>query len=79
MLTSIAPETKDSEFTWKEFQTRVNSELADIMGNFVNRTLVLTNKYYDGMVPAIGALTPEDQNLIAQMQSEINSSHIVFL
>lgn len=68
VLTSIAPETKDSEFTWKEFQTRVNSELADIMGNFVNRTLVLTNKYYDGMVPAIGALTPEDQNLIAQIQ-----------
>ena len=68
VLTSIAPETKDSEFTWKEFQTRVNSELADIMGNFVNRTLVLTNKYYEGKVPAIGALTPEDQNLIAQIQ-----------
>jgi methionyl-tRNA synthetase len=68
VLTSIAPETKDSEFTWKEFQTRVNSELADIMGNFVNRTLVLTNKYYDGKVPALGAMTPEDQNLIAQIQ-----------
>ncbi len=68
VLTSIAPETKDSEFTWKEFQTRVNSELADIMGNFVNRTLVLTNKYYEGKVPTIGALTPEDQNLIAQIQ-----------
>ncbi|MEY3591562.1 MAG: hypothetical protein RLZZ38_519 [Bacteroidota bacterium] len=68
VLTSIAPETKDSEFTWKEFQTRVNSELADIMGNFVNRTLVLTNKYYEGKVPAIGALTPEDQSLIAQIQ-----------
>ena len=68
VLTSIAPETKDSEFTWKEFQTRVNSELADIMGNFVNRTLVLTNKYYEGKVPAFGALTPEDQNLIAQIQ-----------
>ena len=68
VLTSIAPETKDSEFTWKEFQTRVNSELADIMGNFVNRTLVLTNKYYEGKVPALGTLTPEDQNLIAQIQ-----------
>lgn len=68
VLTSIAPETKDSEFTWKEFQTRVNSELADIMGNFVNRTLVLTNKYYEGKVPALGAMTPEDQNLIAQIQ-----------
>lgn len=68
VLTAIAPETKDAEFTWKEFQTRVNSELADIMGNFVNRTLVLTNKYYEGKVPAIGALTPEDQILIAQIQ-----------
>ena len=68
VLTSIAPETKDAEFTWKEFQTRVNSELADIMGNFVNRTLVLTNKYYEGKVPALGTLTPEDQNLIAQIQ-----------
>jgi methionyl-tRNA synthetase len=68
VLTAIAPETKDAEFTWKEFQTRVNSELADIMGNFVNRTLVLTNKNYEGKVPAIGALTPEDQILIAQIQ-----------
>jgi methionyl-tRNA synthetase len=68
VLTAIAPETKDAEFTWKEFQTRVNSELADIMGNFVNRTLVLTNKYYEGKVPAIGALTPEDQILISQIQ-----------
>lgn len=68
VLTAIAPETKDSEFTWKEFQTRVNSELADIMGNFVNRTLVLTNKYYEGKVPTIGTLTPEDQILIAQIQ-----------
>jgi methionyl-tRNA synthetase len=68
VLTAIAPETKDSEFTWKEFQTRVNSELADIFGNFVNRTLVLTNKYYEGQVPAAGAFTPEDQQIIAQIQ-----------
>lgn len=68
VLTAIAPETKDAEFTWKEFQTRVNSELADIMGNFVNRTLVLTNKYYEGKVPEIGALNPDDQILIAQIQ-----------
>jgi methionyl-tRNA synthetase len=68
VLTAIAPETKDSEFTWKEFQTRVNSELADIFGNFVNRTLVLTNKYYEGSVPAAGAFTPEDQQIIAQIQ-----------
>jgi methionyl-tRNA synthetase len=68
VLTAIAPETKDSEFTWKEFQTRVNSELADIMGNFVNRTLVLTNKYYEGQVPAAGQFTEEDQQIIAQIQ-----------
>ncbi|MEY4351320.1 MAG: hypothetical protein RL078_1397, partial [Bacteroidota bacterium] len=68
VLTAIAPETKDSEFTWKEFQTRVNSELADIFGNFVNRTLVLTNKYYEGSVPAAGAFTHEDQQIIAQIQ-----------
>ena len=68
VLTSIAPETKDSEFTWKEFQTRVNSELADIMGNFVNRTLVLTNKYYQGTVPAAGTYHSEDLEIIAQIQ-----------
>ena len=68
VLIAIAPETKDSEFTWKEFQTRVNSELADIMGNFVNRTLVLTNKYYEGQVPAAGQFTEEDQHIIAQIQ-----------
>lgn len=68
VLSAIAPETKDAEFTWKEFQTRVNSELADIMGNFVNRTLVLTNKYYEGKVPAAGAYTPEDELIIAQIK-----------
>lgn len=68
VLSAIAPETKDAEFTWKEFQTRVNSELADIMGNFVNRTLVLTNKYYEGKVPAAGAYTPEDTLIIAQIE-----------
>ncbi|MBJ7429046.1 MAG: methionine--tRNA ligase, partial [Bacteroidia bacterium] len=52
VLTSIAPETKDSEFTWKDFQTRVNSELADIYGNFINRVLVLCWKNFDGKVPA---------------------------
>lgn len=68
VLTSIAPESKDSEFTWKEFQTRVNSELADIYGNFVNRTVVLTNKYYEGKVPALGELTDEDQKVLADLQ-----------
>jgi methionyl-tRNA synthetase len=61
VLTAIAPESKDSEFTWKEFQTRINSELADIYGNFVNRTLVLTHKYYEGIVPSPLAFCAEDQ------------------
>lgn len=60
-LTAIAPESRDSEFTWNEFQSRVNNELADVLGNFVNRALVLTNKYYDGKVPAKGNLTETDQ------------------
>jgi len=51
VLTSIAPETKDSEFTWKDYQARVNNELVAILGNFVNRVVVLTNKYYNGVVP----------------------------
>ncbi len=52
VLTSIAPETKDSEFTWKDYQTRINSELVSIFGNFVNRVLVLCDKYYEGVVPS---------------------------
>jgi methionyl-tRNA synthetase len=68
VLTSIAPETKDSEFTWKEFQTRVNSELADILGNFVNRALVLTHKYYEGKVPACLNYTKEDEQVLAEMK-----------
>ncbi|MDB3907663.1 methionine--tRNA ligase, partial [Crocinitomicaceae bacterium] len=67
VLTSIAPETKDSEFTWKEYQTRVNSELADILGNFVNRALVLTNKYYDGAVPEQGNVTANDQKILDEV------------
>ena len=67
VLTSIAPETKDSEFTWKEYQTRINSELADILGNFVNRALVLTQKYYEGKVPEKGELTEEDQLVLAEI------------
>ena len=64
VLCSIAPENKDSEFTWKDFQARNNNELADIFGNFVNRALVLTHKYYDGKVPDTGALTKQDQQLL---------------
>ena len=52
VLTSIAPETKDSEFTWKDYQTRINSELVGIYGNFANRVLVLMNKFYNGAIPA---------------------------
>jgi len=60
VLTSIAPETKDSEFTWKDYQTRINSELVSIFGNFVNRVLVLSDKFYEGKIPAINSpLTDE--------------------
>jgi len=52
VLTSIAPETKDSDFSWKDYQARVNNELADILGNFVNRVMVLTHKYFQGKVPS---------------------------
>jgi methionyl-tRNA synthetase len=68
VLTSIAPETKDSEFTWKEYQTRINSELADILGNFVNRALVLTQKYYDGAVPEQGGLTDYDKKVLSEIE-----------
>lgn len=63
-LTAIAPESKDSEFTWTEYQARVNNELVAILGNFVNRALVLTNKYYEGIVPKSGNLQPEDHAVL---------------
>jgi len=66
-LASIMPETKDSEFTWKDFQQRNNSELVGIFGNFVNRAIVLTHKYYDGKVPAAGELQPYDEEIIEQL------------
>ncbi len=68
VLISIAPESKDSEFTWKDFQARNNNELADIFGNFVNRVLVLTNKYFDGAVPARGELTSFDQEVLHELK-----------
>lgn len=58
VLTSIAPETKDSDFSWKDFQQRVNSELVAILGNFVNRVMVLSNKYYEGRVPSAKEIEP---------------------
>ncbi|MEP1094256.1 MAG: methionine--tRNA ligase, partial [Cyclobacteriaceae bacterium] len=65
VLTANAPETKDNDFTWKDFQTRNNSELVAIFGNFVNRAVVLTHKYFDGRIPATGELQPIDKEVIA--------------
>ena len=62
-LCSNAPETKDNDFTWKDFQLKNNSELVAILGNFVNRTLVLTHKFYEGRVPATSNLQPPTSNL----------------
>jgi len=67
VLTSNAPETKDNDFTWKDFQARNNNELLAIFGNFVNRTLVLTDKYYNGKVPQTMDLTEEDQTVIREI------------
>lgn len=64
VLTANAPETKDNDFTWKDFQARNNNELVAIYGNFVNRALVLTQKYYDGVVPACGELTDYDRQTL---------------
>lgn len=64
VLTANAPETKDNNFTWKDFQSRNNNELVAVYGNFVNRALVLTKKYFDGKVPACGELTDYDKNII---------------
>ena len=65
VLTANAPETKDNDFTWKDFQARNNNELVAIYGNFVNRALVLTQKYYDGKVPVLGQLTDYDKQTLA--------------
>lgn len=67
VLTASAPETKDSEFTWKDFQTRNNSELVGIYGNFINRAVVLTHKFCEGKVPAQGALTEIDTYTLAEL------------
>ncbi|HHT35414.1 MAG TPA: methionine--tRNA ligase [Bacteroidales bacterium] len=65
VLTANAPETKDNDFTWKDFQARNNNELVAVLGNFVNRALVLTQKYFDSRVPAAGELTDYDRETIA--------------
>ncbi len=67
VLCANAPETKDNDFTWRDFQARNNNELVAILGNFVNRALVLTGKYYDGVVPACGELTDYDRATIAEL------------
>ena len=67
VLTANAPETKDNNFTWKDFQTRNNSELVAILGNFVNRAVVLTHKYFEGVVPAAGELTEAETSLIEEI------------
>ena len=69
VLCANAPETKDNDFTWKDFQSRNNSELVAILGNFVNRALVLTQKYYGGEVPACGELNDYDRETIAELQA----------
>lgn len=77
VLTANAPETKDNDFTWKDFQTRNNSELVAIFGNFVNRATVLTHKYFEGKVPEITSLQPIDEDTLATAKaipSKIESS-----
>ena len=67
VLCANAPETKDNDFTWKDYQARNNNELVAILGNFVNRALVLTQKYYNGAVPALGSLTEYDRATIEEL------------
>ncbi|VAW22217.1 Methionyl-tRNA synthetase [hydrothermal vent metagenome] len=67
VLTANAPETKDNDFTWSDFQARNNNELVAVLGNYVNRTLVLTQKYFDGIVPALGELTDSDKEVLARI------------
>jgi methionyl-tRNA synthetase len=72
VLTTNAPETKDNDFTWKDFQARNNNELLAIFGNFVNRTVVLTHKYFDGKVPAKGELTDADKETLEEIRNYPN-------
>lgn len=67
VLTANAPETKDNDFTWRDYQARNNNELVAIYGNFVNRALVLTHKYFDGKVPPLGHLTEIDEEMLREM------------
>lgn len=69
VLTANAPETKDNDFTWRDFQSRNNSELVAILGNFVNRAMVLTHKYFAGVVPEAGALEAVDREALDELSS----------
>jgi methionyl-tRNA synthetase len=73
VLTSIAPETKDSEFTWKDYQTRVNSELVGILGNFANRVLVLMQKYYEGVMPMVESV--QDKYRLFDRSAVVGGKH----
>lgn len=83
VLTANAPETKDNDFTWRDFQARNNSELVAILGNFVNRAMVLTHKYFDGIVPSIpadvdagrAALAPELSKAVADLTAALDTFH----
>jgi len=77
-LTANAPETKDNDFTWKDFQARNNNELAAIFGNFINRVVVLTNKYYNGIIPSPNELSEVDEQTLAELKAypEVISSSI---
>ncbi|WP_330442415.1 methionine--tRNA ligase [Flavobacterium sp. C4GT6] len=68
-LTSNAPETKDNDFTWKDFQARNNNELVAIFGNFINRVVVLTNKYYNGVIPAPNEFSDVDEATLTEMRA----------
>ncbi len=77
-LTSNAPETKDNDFTWKDFQARNNNELVAVFGNFINRVVVLTNKYYEGIVPSPNEFTAVDEATLTELKAypEVISSSI---
>ena len=73
VLTANAPETKDNNFTWKDFQARNNNELVAILGNFINRATVLVHKYYGGMVPAAGVFTDDDKKMMEEVRESIKA------
>ena len=77
-LGSVAPETKDSDFAWKDFQARNNNELADIYGNFINRSLTFLTRYFDGIVPAPETLNDDDEAILNILTSSTNTIGLHF-